>query len=272
MSIERVADRWLVTGAVLSILIGLLQSGRLCLIQSQARKAALAPALSRGDLRFPPGTDHWVLEGAIKSGVGQVSSVETRGTAREQLRVEWSGGSPASIRLLAMAESRGARVERVQVRASARGVMWALTAVPSGPRAIKAPSDFSRDPLLPVMPSSSRVPEKARVSHRRERARKDQEERDRATMAAAAETQRLDQRRREIIDGVRLSATMSSGREPLALAEVAEDGRRRTVTLHRGDSILGALVAGIDDRAGTVEVDIEGKTRVLLRMAGAPTP
>ena len=97
-------------------------------------------------------------------------------------------------------------------------------------------------------------------------ARRDREERERVIAETAAQAARFEQHRRDISSSVRLSATMNNGREPLALADVTESGHRSAVTLRRGDTVLGATVAVIDDRSGTMQLDVDGKARLSFRV------
>ena len=269
---DRQSDRWLVVVSVASVCAGMAQLYRLSALRAVITPIPVVRNLMPG--RFPTATDQMLVAEASKASVSRLDSVEIQGSERERLRAEWRSTAPAGLRLLAGAESRGVRAQRVHIAASPTGPRWSLSAEPAPFHATVAMAGDIHDPFeasgsTKTAARRTAQPRRApRLAAKREAADREQK----AAAAALAEAQRLDQRRRDILAGIALSAIMTSGNGPVALAEVADGGRRRTMTLHRGDAVMGATVVAIDERGGTLGLDVEGKTRIDLRVPGAKSP
>ncbi len=271
MTVDLRRDGWLIASIVVSILVVSLQFWRLTILQSTARRDTAAKNVAPAGARFSPATDQRLLAAAAQAGVNRLASIEIRGNAREQLRGEWQSASSATTTFLAVAESAGVHIDHLRGQAAPGGTRWTLTATPGASHPMRAVTPpIPHDPFFIPISSFTTARAPARRSHHAERAKQAMEIREKTEARVAAEAQRLDQRCRDILAAVHLSATTNNGREPVALAEVTESGQRRSVTLHRGDIILGGRVDSIDDRAGALSIDVEGKVQVMLRMPGAP--
>ncbi len=244
--------------------------------------AAIQSLLQPKDLRVPNGIENTVNLAANQAGVHRLLSIGSVDSPDgPQLQIESEGTQASLLKLLSILERiRGLgaclRIHVMGATATSTSVRCSLLFSPSKPSPAVddvdvAVSRLKRDVFIPLwreravsitdlaLAQAKRMEEQQRKSE--ERAQTDQKNRE-------AE-ERLNAKRRELIENYTLTGIGSSGHDPIAFVSQKSAGGA-ALMVHQQDLIGDARVIRIDEQKGEMQLDYEGKFQLLFRINSAP--